>query len=151
MRKTKSAAIFVVLAFGGCAQIGESSYETNCARPDEVRSRLVRDLCQQFGKRGNIQMAGSGNTVACSPIGAPTSEALARMFINSKDPPSLMHGGSVAYIYLAPPFAGIVIDAPAEDQALREEVSRAVENSFGNSGCTWIVHQRQFTEQPKLG
>ena len=72
MQKTRPAVLIGVLALGGCAQIGEVSYETSCAKPEEARSTLVRDLCQQFGVRGSVQLERSGQTVACGPSGAPT-------------------------------------------------------------------------------
>src|ERR1700742_3645267 len=130
--RTRPVALLVLLALGGCAQVGELSYDTNCTqtKPEEARSKLVRDLCQQFGTRGSVQLARRGQTVACGPSGAPTSEALVRMFIQSNSPPSFMHGASAAFIYLAPwnAFDGIIIEMrPPDDHALRKEVSRAVE------------------------
>jgi hypothetical protein len=154
MDRRRPTALLVIFALGGCAQVGELRYETNCAqaKPEEARSRLVRDLCQKFGTRGSVQIERSGQTLSCGPGGTPTSEELVRMFIESNRPPSFTHGGSSAYIYLRPAFGGIMIEMrPPDDLELLKEVSRAVESSFGSSGCTWVVHQRQYTDTGKLG
>jgi hypothetical protein len=64
-----------------------------------------------------------------------------------------MNGASVASINLSPWKAPteFSIDTPADDHVLAEEVAQAIEKSFGNSGCTWVVHRGQYTQTPKLG
>ena len=134
-----------------CAQIGELDCATSCARiqPEEVRSAIARDLCQQFGERGSVQLYGNGNTLACP---AAASKPLVRMFVASKDAPSPMNGRSVASIYLLPwkAPAEIVIHTSA-DHMLAKEVTRAIEQSLGKSGSAWVMRQRTFTDPPKLG
>ena len=154
MIRNTVTAFLSALVLGGCAQIEQVSYATNCAQtaPEVVRSAVVRDLCQQFGKRATLDAPANGYPVACDTT--LLSGPLARMFVASRDSPSFMNGASVAYIYLLPwktPVELSIDNIPADDHILAEEVTRAVQKSFGNSGCTWTVRQKQYTQTPKLG